>query len=701
SSPEEAWQTLQRVADAVLQPGDVVLLRAGATFVGGVMFHPENLSSSEAEPVRFARYGEGADPIITAAADQRALMFYNVGGVHVERLDLRGAGAGSATQHGLDVYTDLPGRRPPVTLRGVQARGFRDGIAVGSWAGDAGFAAITIEDCTMTENGNNGLSIFAEHQWSPGKYFTPHRNVVVRGVRSHQNLGRAGENSGFGILAYGIDGGVIENCATWENGATGGRSGAGPFGIMVMSSRGVVVRRCYSHHNKSATVDGGGIDLDGDCINCTVEHCYTHDNMAAGYFMAAFSGSGEYAGNVIRYCISENDGRGNSPRAGISVWRMSSLSTHKNNRIYGNTIYLAKPTSKSAAALDLRSATTDLQVMNNIFVVRGGALLIESVGGHNNLRLDGNSYHAEDGQHIYRFAGSDYSSLAALREATVHEQSGLQETPLLVAAGAGGDAPGGDLQAVSAYRLQPESRMPTAGLDLRAQGFTLPAADYYGNAIPLTGEFCAIGAAAVAEQAPAPPEDPPPPPGNPKLHTLTESFSGGALDTSKWTTSLNRRGSLVVKDQLELNLSSGGTGWVTCTSVGAYALTGSHATTEVKQLGTQPALYAAFSLRASDDNLLAWAHEPSSGLLAVKSVGGEQIVLWSGLYNATTHRWWRIRESGGMVFWETSSDGAAWTTHHSEAASIPIAALQVSFHAERRAGTGSTQKVIFDNLNPA
>ncbi|HEV2124174.1 MAG TPA: right-handed parallel beta-helix repeat-containing protein, partial [Chloroflexota bacterium] len=510
-------------------------------------------------------------------------------------------------------YTDVPGRIPGLEVYGVRVRGFQDGLRFGSWAGDAGYDGILVEACETFGNSANGVTIYAEHLYTADQYFTPHRNVVLRGVRSYRNPGRSNENSGFGILASGTVGGVIEDCATWENGASGGRSDAGPFGIMVWASRDVTVRRCYSHNNKSATVDGGGIDLDGDCINCTIEHCYTHDNMAAGYFLAAFRGSGEYSGNVLRYSVSENDGRKNSPRAGISVWRVSALGSHINNRIYGNTVFLSRESSAVAAALDLRSRTTNLQVMNNIFVVRGGARLLDSVADHIGLRLDGNAYHVEDGQHIYRFAGTDHSTLAALQEATGLERSGVEEAPLLLAAGAGGAAPGGDIQAVTAYRLQPGSRMPTAGLDLRAQGLGLPAQDYYGNAIPSSGGFRAIGAVTVTEAAPAPPEEPLPL-GNPKVHTLTESFSGGALDTSKWTTSVSKRGSLAVQEQLELNLRSGGTGWVTCNSVGEYALTGSHVAVEAKQVGAQAGLYTAFSLRVgtSDDNLIAWAHEPTS-----------------------------------------------------------------------------------------
>jgi len=43
-------------------------------------------------------------------------------------------------------------------------------------------------------------------------------------------------------------------------------------------------------------------------------------------------------------------------------------------------------------------------------------------------------------------------------------------------------------------------------------------------------------------------------------------------------------------------------------------------------------------------------------------VGGARTVAVSLPYSASQHALWRIREYNGVVLWETSPDGSAWTT---------------------------------------
>lgn len=69
-------------------------------------------------------------------------------------------------------------------------------------------------------------------------------------------------------------------------------------------------------------------------------------------------------------------------------------------------------------------------------------------------------------------------------------------------------------------------------------------------------------------------------------------------------------------------------------------------------------------------------------------------------YNATTHRWWRIREFGGTVYWDTSSDGITWTNRKTEATSgFTLTSGHVEIGAGRSAGTSNLG--YFDNLNNA
>lgn len=66
-------------------------------------------------------------------------------------------------------------------------------------------------------------------------------------------------------------------------------------------------------------------------------------------------------------------------------------------------------------------------------------------------------------------------------------------------------------------------------------------------------------------------------------------------------------------------------------------------------------------------------------------------------FNATDHAWWRIRESGGTVFWDTSPDGSAWTNRRSKTWAIPqVTSLSVFITAYTSAGTTAA---TLDNFN--
>lgn len=69
-------------------------------------------------------------------------------------------------------------------------------------------------------------------------------------------------------------------------------------------------------------------------------------------------------------------------------------------------------------------------------------------------------------------------------------------------------------------------------------------------------------------------------------------------------------------------------------------------------------------------------------------------------YNATNHKWLRLRHSSGNVYWDTSADGVNWTNQASAAVAevIPLTALRVQF-VTGYSGTESPTTVIFDNVN--
>lgn len=66
TSPETAWQTLERVNKEVFQPGDQILFKAGETWTGALK--PQG-SGVEGAPIVIASYGEGKKPILKPGAD--------------------------------------------------------------------------------------------------------------------------------------------------------------------------------------------------------------------------------------------------------------------------------------------------------------------------------------------------------------------------------------------------------------------------------------------------------------------------------------------------------------------------------------------------------------------------------------------------------------------------------------------------------
>jgi regulation of enolase protein 1 (concanavalin A-like superfamily) len=68
-------------------------------------------------------------------------------------------------------------------------------------------------------------------------------------------------------------------------------------------------------------------------------------------------------------------------------------------------------------------------------------------------------------------------------------------------------------------------------------------------------------------------------------------------------------------------------------------------------------------------------------------------------YNATQHRWWRIREQGGSMYWETSADGTSWNTNLQLAAPIAVTALDVEIGIECGTPCPTAPSAAFDNYN--
>lgn len=98
---------------------------------------------------------------------------------------------------------------------------------------------------------------------------------------------------------------------------------------------------------------------------------------------------------------------------------------------------------------------------------------------------------------------------------------------------------------------------------------------------------------------------------------------------------------------------------------------------------------------------LEFEYSVATGNLVLRNnVAGVDATPTTLTYNATTHQWWRIRESGGSITMDTSPDGSTWTTRRTISTPsqwMRTGTLIAQFEAQNTSGTSTNAEV--DNVN--
>ena len=470
-TPAAPWRTLARVNQASLSAGDRVYLAGGQTFTGTLAFDAADRGTGPF-PIVVSSYGSGRATI--AAGQSSGVAAYNTAGITISNINIVGAGRTSNSSSGIEFYTDLPGN---VTLAGIRidnvdVSGFgRQGIVVGSWNGATGFRDVAIISVLAHDNALAGISTYAAVP-------NVHQNVYVGYSWAYDNSGVPGlsTNSGNGIVLGNVNGATIERCVARRNGWLNTNVG-GPVGIWTYDSTGVTIQLNESYENRTASsADGGGFDLDQNVSNSVVQYNYSHDNDGAGYLLAQEPATDAHSGNVVRYNISQNDGRANT-YGGIHVWGRV-----RNAEIYNNTIFMSASPSASPRAATVvswgvpQNRSVGVHFRNNIFISAGAVPLVEVDDvqrASSDLQFQGNIYFAATSQWIMYWGAAAYTDFASWRNVTLQEHVngaavGSAANPLLSNAGAAsalGDAT--RLETLDAYRLQPGSPAIDAAVSVR------------------------------------------------------------------------------------------------------------------------------------------------------------------------------------------------------------------------------------------
>lgn len=480
TSSSSPWKTIAKVNNASMKAGDTILFQGGATFDGGLSFFREGGTASS--PITISSYGSGRATIRSGSS--AGIMVTDCAGFDVKNLNVVGNGRTNNNASGIEFYTALGGgvKLDHITIDNVESSGYGVwGIRVGGWNGTSAFKNIRVTNSNLHDNGWGGFYTYAQSGKS-------NQNVYVSRVIAHDNPGVPGytaNSTGNGIELSYVDGATVERCVAYNNGSLNGAS-VGPVGIWAWFANNVVIQNSEAHHNHTGGhTDGGGFDFDGMVTNSVMQYNYSHDNDGSGYLLCQF-GSSAWSNNVVRYNVTQNDGRKNS-YAPIFTW-----SSITNADIYDNTIYLSPASTGSPVAVNL-SAGTNVSFRNNIVVTTGGMTLLKGSNGTNRF-VQGNNWYTSGGAFNINWGGN-YTSLAAFQAASGQEKLngtsvGMSVDPKLVNPGGGTTLNNADMleSSLGAYKLQSSSPLISKGLNLKSVfGTSTGSRDFFADALPTTG----------------------------------------------------------------------------------------------------------------------------------------------------------------------------------------------------------------------
>jgi hypothetical protein len=176
-----------------------------------------------------------------------------------------------------------------------------------------------------------------------------------------------------------------------------------------------------------------------------------------------------------------------------------------------------------------------------------------------------------------------------------------------------------------------------------------------------------------------------------KINAITDDFDDGAIDTSIWSA-----GGTITESGGRLATTS--TGWLDTTW--DYDLIDSEVSVEFDESAGDGFSYILFAGARDGAPFVAWYRATTTVRAYIYDGATFATQGTSFTYNSSTHRYFRIRETSGTLYWEWSTDGASWTVHASvSTASLPagwdLAATKISISGNNIT-TGTS---AWDNFN--
>lgn len=510
TDPAATYTTLAAVNAATFLPGDAILFRGEETF-SGTLTIPS--SGDATNRITFGAYG-GGRPTISSGASSGV-----VGGtkayVTVRDMIITGGGRTTTTISGVrfDNSTASQIKGPWLFNLDVSQYG-KNGIEIIGSNSTHGFDNLRFSYCVAHDNtggvtstvGTAGIFVYAGTGYAnPTR---THTDVVIDSCIAYSNTGKAGSTNftGSGIFVSQAQNATIQYCEAYANGANSNMVAGGNYGIWTADSTSVTIQYCEAWGNLTATEDGGGFDLDGGCVNCTIQYCYSHGNMGSGYLLYTYPGDSLPAttGNTIRYNIAIDNGSAVAGGNSSNFLIRNDDTLAMTASVYGNTSIITSGAAASSNAISVVNNSTGgltAKVANNLLQISHNGSYVASVFGTQsltNITFAGNCYFA-NGVPDLVYWGAEYKTVGSwLANVVAQERVGgvfkaITSDPKLVAPSIV-TVHGWDPSLLSGFQLGDGSPVADAGLDLNATySISVGSVDFFGNTIPVGGGF-AMGA---------------------------------------------------------------------------------------------------------------------------------------------------------------------------------------------------------------
>lgn len=186
------------------------------------------------------------------------------------------------------------------------------------------------------------------------------------------------------------------------------------------------------------------------------------------------------------------------------------------------------------------------------------------------------------------------------------------------------------------------------------------------------------------------------------LGTLKDTFTGTTIDTAKWTNWGTTH--CTQNNQLTITTTTAAAYFGMDSVTTTYDMTASVASVKMVNAGNQALtsleVYPVLITKDAN-NTVSWLISGGNISCQKKIAGVATQQGSSAAYSSSTHKYFRIREAGGTVYWDYSTDSETWTNQTSitVASLFAVTSVSATIITGNYAIEASTTTAVYDDFN--